>query len=60
MFDAAEFRTLQELAILLDRHLIYQQDHASERLMEKLWDGASISRRMPIKFKRILSDQGLI
>jgi hypothetical protein len=60
MYDEAECRTLDELEQMVASHTIIPHDPADAKLFNKLLDGAYRTRRMPAKFKTVLSDQGIL
>lgn len=60
MYDEAEFRTLYELEQMIASNTIIPHEPANAALFDKLLEGAYATRRMPAKFKTILSNQGVL
>jgi hypothetical protein len=60
MYDEADTWALADIESLLARHVIQAHDPASDKLIDKLLDGAYATKRMPLKMKKILAEQKII
>ncbi len=60
MYEYARLYALEALERAVDNHDLVAFDPIDQDLLFRVWDGAFATRRMPLKCKQFLEDQGLI
>ena len=59
-YDLAKSVSQEKLRLWIERSELQFQDPVSPEILFRLLDGAAASRRIPIKCRSVLDDQGLI